>query len=49
MKEIVRIVCPKCEAHFPVMQEEITAGQEVSCPDCEYEASARSFNRLEEV
>lgn len=49
MKEIVRIVCPKCDADFPVMQEEITAGQAVSCPDCEYEASARSFNRLEEV
>ena len=46
MKETVRIVCPKCDADFPVMQEEITAGQEVSCPDCEYEASAKSFRKL---
>lgn len=46
MKRIVRIICPECEADFPVMVEEITACQIVSCPDCDYEANAQTFKLL---
>ncbi len=46
MIKIVRIICPECDADFPVTVDEIKACQLVSCPDCDYEANAQTFKLL---